>query len=66
MVMVHTPDNQRYERGLNTFKKLLQERVKIVNPNMSIVSLFQNSQNLDDLCLMSGGHLRNILYLCFA
>lgn len=63
MVMVHTPNNQTYERGLNTFKKLLQERVNKVNPNMSIGSLFENSQNLDELCLMSGGHLRNLILL---
>ncbi|BAZ12847.1 hypothetical protein NIES4071_46810 [Calothrix sp. NIES-4071] len=63
MVMVYTPDNQTYERGLNTFKKLLQERVKLVNSNMSIVSLFENPQNLDELCLMSGGHLRNLILL---
>lgn len=63
MVMVHTPENQTHERGLNIFKKLLQERVKTVNSNMSIVSLFENPQNLDELCLMSGGHLRNLIIL---
>lgn len=63
MVMVHTPKNERYERGLSKFKQLLQERVKLVDPNMSVVSLFQNPDNLDELCLMSGGHLRNLILL---
>jgi AAA ATPase domain len=63
MVMIHTPENQRYERGLEKFKQLLQERVKLVDPTISIVNLFANPDNLDDLCLMSGGHLRNLIIL---
>ncbi|MBW4507676.1 MAG: ATP-binding protein [Scytonematopsis contorta HA4267-MV1] len=63
MVMVHTPNNETYERGLNKFKQLLQERIKRVDTSISIVQLFADTKDLDELCLMSGGHLRNLILL---
>ncbi|MBD2439870.1 AAA family ATPase [Nostoc sp. FACHB-110] len=63
MIMVQTPDNQPYERGINKVTEILQKRLSLIDPNLSIVNMFEERGALERLCLMSGGHVRNLLLL---
>ncbi|WP_414546300.1 ATP-binding protein [Nostoc sp. CCY0012] len=63
MIMVQTPENQKYERGIHKLKELLQKRLSLIDPNLSIVDIFEERQALEAICLMSGGHVRNLLLL---
>jgi hypothetical protein len=63
MIMVQTPENQPYQRGINKFTELLQKRLSLIDPSKSIVDIFEQRQALEQLCLMSGGHVRNLLLL---
>ena len=62
-IMIHTPENERYERGLSKVNELLQKRISLIDPNLSILDIFQKPEDLDQLCLMSGGHVRNVTLL---
>ncbi|MEA5555352.1 ATP-binding protein [Nodularia spumigena] len=63
MIMVQTPENQKYDLGINKVTELLQKRLSLVDPNLSIVDIFEERQALEAICLMSGGHVRNLLLL---
>ncbi|MBE9200527.1 MULTISPECIES: ATP-binding protein [unclassified Nodularia (in: cyanobacteria)] len=63
MIMVQTPENQKYDRGINKVTELLQKRLSLIDPNLSIVDIFEERQALEAICLMSGGHVRNLLLL---
>ncbi len=63
MIMVQTPDNQPFQRGIDKITEVLQKRIHRVKPEMSIVDMFAQQEALQQLCLMSGGHVRNLLLL---
>jgi len=63
MIMVKTPGNEPFSPGLDKVIEILQKRLKKVDPNKSIVDLFKSRSSLEMLCLMSGGHARNLLLL---
>ncbi|MBD2487979.1 MULTISPECIES: AAA family ATPase [Nostocales] len=63
MIMVQTPDNQPYQRGINKVTEILQKRLNLIDPSLSIVDMFEERGALERLCLMSGGHVRNLLLL---
>lgn len=63
MIMVQTPDNEPYQQGINKVMEVLQKRLQRVEPNLSIVQIFEQREALEKLCLMSGGHVRNLLLL---
>lgn len=64
MIMVHNPDGSTNEAGLAKIKELIEKRVKQVNPNQSLErGLFDSRETLERLCLMSGGHVRNLLLM---
>ena len=63
MIMVQTPDNQPFQRGIDKITEVLQKRINRVKPEMSIVDMFEAQEGLQQLCLMSGGHVRNLLLL---
>ncbi len=63
MIMVQTSENQSYERGINKVKEILQKRINRVKSDLSIVDMFETQEALTQLCLMSGGHVRNLLLL---
>ncbi|MTJ09883.1 P-loop NTPase fold protein [Anabaena sp. UHCC 0204] len=63
MIMVQTPENKPYERGISKVIELLQKRLSEIDPGRLIVDIFEDSQSLEMLCLMSGGHVRNLLLL---
>ncbi|MBD2205905.1 ATP-binding protein [Calothrix sp. FACHB-1219] len=63
MIMIQTPDNQPYQRGINKVTEILQKRLSLIDPSLSIVDMFEQREALERLCLMSGGHVRNLLLL---
>lgn len=64
MIMVQNPDGSTNEAGLAKIKELIEKRVKQVNPDQSLeTGLFDSLETLERLCLMSGGHVRNLLLM---
>ncbi|MFO0051428.1 MAG: ATP-binding protein [Dolichospermum sp.] len=63
MIMVKTPDNQPYQPGIDKVIEILKKRLEKVDPSLDIVNLFESRDSLNQLCLMSGGHARNLLLL---
>ncbi|MFN7502660.1 MAG: ATP-binding protein, partial [Dolichospermum sp.] len=63
MIMVRTPDNQPYQPGIDKVIEILKKRLEKVDPSLDIVNLFESRDSLNQLCLMSGGHARNLLLL---
>jgi len=63
MIMVQTPENESYPPGINKVIEVLQNRLTTIDPSKSIVHLFDNRESLESLCLMSGGHVRDLLLL---
>ena len=62
MIMVKDRDGNINKTGLAKIKELIENRVRKVNPNLSLeTELFDDKETLDQLCLMSGGHVRNLL-----
>ncbi|MEW5855941.1 MAG: ATP-binding protein, partial [Cyanobacteriota bacterium] len=64
MVMVRTQAGDIYESGLEKIKEVICKRVRQFSPNRSLeTEIFESADTLDQLCLMSGGHVRNLLML---
>jgi hypothetical protein len=64
MIMVQNPDGSTNEVGLAKIKELIEKRVKQVNPNQCLeTGVFESRETLERLCLMSGGHVRNLLLM---
>jgi AAA ATPase domain len=63
MIMVETPDNEIYRPGIEKVMEVLQKRLNLVDEKLSIVEMFEEREALERLCLMSGGHVRNLLLL---
>lgn len=55
MIMVQTPENEPYQRGINKVTEILQKRLSLIDPSLSIVDMFEQREALEKLCLMSGG-----------
>ncbi|MFN6099742.1 MAG: ATP-binding protein [Dolichospermum sp.] len=63
MIMVKTRDNEPYQPGIDKVIEILKKRLEKVDPSLDIVNLFESRDSLNQLCLMSGGHARNLLLL---
>ena len=64
MIMVQKPDGSKYEPGFEKIKELIIKRVEKFAPNISLeTDLFDSEETLNQLCIMSGGHVRNLLLL---
>lgn len=64
MVMVKTPQGDVYLPGLQKVREIIQKRVAQVDGNLSIeTQLFESEESLNQLCLMSGGHMRSLVSL---
>lgn len=64
MIMVKTRDGEIYQPGLKKVKEVIYKRVRQIAPELSLEKdIFENSHTLEGLCLMSGGHVRNLLLL---
>lgn len=74
MVMVRNPDNSINQQGLTKLKELVLRRIQIIEPKLTqtlvgfvegldIPPVFDSPETLDQLCFMSGGHVRNLMQL---
>ncbi len=66
MVMVRTKDNQPFEAGIEAMRTIVRCRVKSIAKakGMSLeAEVFDTPETLEQLCLMSGGHVRNLVLL---
>jgi hypothetical protein len=67
MLMVQNSDETIHAPGLEKLKEIIQKRVNLVASNLSLDTgddrLFEDRKTWEKLCLMSGGHLRNLLLL---
>ncbi|MFK0732285.1 MAG: hypothetical protein ACIWVG_14180 [Gloeotrichia echinulata HAB0833] len=62
--MVKTRDGEIYQPGLKKVKEVIYKRIRPIAPELSLEKdIFENSHTLEGLCLMSGGHVRNLLLL---
>ena len=78
MVMVRNPDGSENQKGLEKLQELICRRVKkiesnlgktltltggIAEPDTDTPPVFDSPETLKQLCLMSGGHVRNLMQL---
>ncbi|MFB8789920.1 MAG: hypothetical protein U7123_13970 [Potamolinea sp.] len=64
MIMVRTKTGEVYEPGMNIVKKVIGERIKQIAPDLVLeTDIFENQETLDQLCLMTGGHVRELILL---
>jgi nucleoside-triphosphatase THEP1 len=70
MVMVRDRDGNVDTDGLDVMRDLVRQRVfhaEGVTSNQQLVGdIFDDSETLDQLCLMSGGHMRNLMQMAQA
>jgi hypothetical protein len=66
MVMPQTLQNERYDPGIEILKSIIQSRVQSVmgDGELSLdTQVFESMETVEQLCLMSGGHVRNLVRL---
>ncbi|WP_448598175.1 hypothetical protein [Thermoleptolyngbya sp.] len=64
MVMVKQPDGAIYPPGLERMKMLVERRIRTVLPDAELAGeVFETAEALEQLCLMSGGHMRELFLL---
>ena len=64
MVKVKDRNGNIYENGLNKLQEVIAKRIEKVAPNLNIVpKVFENQDIIKELCLMSGGHVRELIQL---
>ncbi|HAX75279.1 MAG TPA: pilus assembly protein PilB [Cyanobacteria bacterium UBA11372] len=74
MVMVRNPDGSENKAGLAKLRELVCRRVVLIEPNLArtlegavdrlnVPPVFDSPDTLKQLCLMSGGHVRNLMQL---
>jgi hypothetical protein len=59
IIMVRTPDGKIYQEGIEKLKELIYRRVH----KYTLMQIFENEEILEHFCLMSGGHIRNLMLL---
>ena len=74
MIMVRNPNDGENSAGLEKLKELVCRRVELIEPNLvktltgkvegvDAPAVFDSPETLKLLCMMSGGHVRNLLQL---
>ncbi|MEG4169865.1 MULTISPECIES: ATP-binding protein [unclassified Microcoleus] len=66
MIMLRNPSGEINQAGLAKMKEVIEKRVKQVAPHLSLeleTEWFDTRETLEKLCLMSGGHVRNLLLM---
>jgi hypothetical protein len=66
MVMPQTRQNDRHSPGIEILKAIIQSRVRSVMGDGKLLletQVFENLETLEQLCFMSGGHVRNLVRL---
>lgn len=63
MVMVRLQNGTVHPPGLATMKQLIQQRVGEFTDKALVPEVFENDTVLETLCLISGGHMRELMQL---
>lgn len=64
MVMVKNRDGSVCDAGLVVMKQLIERRVRLYSPTRNLeTQIFDAPETLERLCLMSGGHVRELMLL---
>lgn len=67
MVMVRDRDGNIHADGLEAMRNLVRQRVfhadGVTNEMQLVGDIFDAQETLDQLCLMSGGHMRNLMLM---
>jgi hypothetical protein len=64
MVMVQTPEGELYEPGFEKMKEILRRRIRPFIPEVSLGGdMFESEDVVRQLCVASGGHVRELLLL---
>ncbi len=64
MIMVQKPDGSIYQSGLDKIKDIISQRIKKVKSDLNLeTDIFAGKDVLERLCLMSGGHVRQLMQL---
>jgi hypothetical protein len=62
MIMVRKSSGEVHPPGLAKMKELIKKRVQKIAPHLSLeTELFDTEETLERLCLMSGGHVRDLM-----
>ena len=74
MMMVRNPNGDANETGLKKLRELICQRVRLIEPKLEktlegkvkgldLPAVFDSPETLKQLCLMSGGHMRDLMKL---
>ncbi len=63
MIMLQRREETIDLAGLDKAKSLIEKRIKRVDPELELAKIFENTEALEQLCLMSGGHMRSLVLL---
>ncbi|WP_287128147.1 AAA family ATPase [Candidatus Cyanaurora vandensis] len=63
MVMVKTRDGKPYPSGIAKMKEVIEKRVQKADRALSLDKLFEESEDLERLCSISGGHVRDLIFM---
>lgn len=50
-------------QGIAKLKNIIEKRIQKIDNTLSLSDIFEDVDVLDELCLMSGGHMRNLVLL---
>ncbi len=66
MVMVRNPDDSPNAMGVNKLRELITKRLELIDPSLAKTldsEVFASTDLVERLCLMSGGHVRNLMQM---
>ena len=64
MIRVYDVDNNPYDPGIKKIQEIISKRIEEFAPDKNLESdIFESEELLDNLCLMTGGHVRNLMLL---
>ncbi len=64
MIKIKTKEGENYQPGIEKVKEIISKRIEKYAPDLSLDrDIFDSPETLLELCLMSGGHVRNLLLL---
>jgi len=66
MITIRTKDNHPYPAGLAKLQEIIRERIHAIPKAQGLsldVDIFDNEATLEQLCCITGGHVRNLILL---
>ncbi|NEQ67336.1 MAG: AAA family ATPase [Symploca sp. SIO2D2] len=62
-IMVRQENGEAYDKGLEILQKVIRQRVPQTLRNTLVPDVFESDKVMRDLCLMSGGYVRDLVQL---